>query len=147
MEDRNGIKTNRKSYDKIQRAYGCAVHRALGNGLGRGPSPEQAELAMKNTLFRVSVFDGGKIVGMARMLGDLGLDYFIKDVVVRPEYQKMGIGRLLIDELLNFVRKNGVSGTNIFVELCAGPDKIPFYEKFGFDYDESQRLKLMCKAE
>lgn len=102
---------------------------------------------MKNTLFRVSVFDGGKIVGMARMLGDLGLDYFIKDVVVRPEYQKMGIGRLLIDELLNFVRKNGVSGTNIFVELCAGPDKIPFYEKFGFDYDESQRLKLMCKAE
>ena len=80
---------------------------------GAGPSPEQAELAMKNTLFRVSVFDGGKIVGMARMLGDLGLDYFIKDVVVRPEYQKMGIGRLLIDELLNFVRKNGVSGTNI----------------------------------
>lgn len=114
---------------------------------GAGPSPEQAELAMKNTLFRVSVFDGGKIVGMARMLGDFALDYFIKDVVVRPEYQKMGIGRLLIDELLNFVRKNGVSGTNIFVELCAGPDKIPFYEKFGFDYDESQRLKLMCKAE
>ena len=38
MEDRNGIKTNRKSYDKIQRAYGCAVHRALGNGLGRGLS-------------------------------------------------------------------------------------------------------------
>lgn len=114
---------------------------------GCGTFPEQAELAMKNTLFRGSVFDGGKIVGMARMLGDLGLDYFIKDVVVRPEYQKMGIGRLLIDELLNFVRKNGVSGTNIFVELCAGSDKIPFYEKFGFDYDESQRLKLMCKAE
>ena len=60
---------------------------------GAGPSPEQTELAMKNTLFRISVFDGGKIVGMARMLGDLGLDYFIKDVVVRPEYQKMGIGR------------------------------------------------------
>ena len=114
---------------------------------GAGPSPEQTELAMKNTLFRVSVFDGGKIVGMARMLGDMGQGYFIKDVVVRPEYQKMGIGRLLIDELLNFVRKNGVSGTNIFVELCAEPGKIPFYEKLGFDYDESQRLKLMCKAE
>mgnify|MGYP004529095649 FL=1 len=114
---------------------------------GAGPSHEQTELAMKNTLFRISVFDGEKIVGMARMLGDLGLDYFIKDVVVHPGYQKMGIGRFLIDELLKFVRKNGVSGTNIFVELCAEPDKIPFYEKFGFDYDESQRLKLMCKAE
>lgn len=36
MEDRNGIKTNRKSYDKIRRAYGSAVHRAFENGLGRG---------------------------------------------------------------------------------------------------------------
>lgn len=114
---------------------------------GAGPSAEQTGLAMKNTLFRVSVFDGEKIVGMARMIGDLGLDYFIKDVVVRPEYQKMGIGKLLVGELLNFIRKNGISGTNIFVELCAEPDKIPFYEKFGFSFDESQRLKMMCRAE
>ena len=81
------------------------------------------------------------------MIGDIGLDYFIKDVVVRPEYQKMGVGKLLVNELLNFIRKNGISGTNIFVELCAEPDKIPFYEKFGFSFDESQRLKMMCRAE
>ena len=37
---------------------------------GKGPSLQQTELAMKNTLFHVSVFDGEKIVGMARMLGD-----------------------------------------------------------------------------
>lgn len=114
---------------------------------GAGPAAEQTALAMKNTLFRVSVFDGEKIIGMARMIGDLGLDYFIKDVVVRPEYQKMGVGKLLVNELLNFIRKNGVSGTNIFVELCAEPDKIPFYEKFGFSFDESQQLKMMCRAE
>lgn len=114
---------------------------------GARPAAEQTALAMKNTLFRVSVFDGEKIIGMARMIGDLGLDYFIKDVVVRPEYQKMGVGKLLVNELLNFIRKNGVSGTNIFVELCAEPDKIPFYEKFGFSFDESQRLKMMCRAE
>lgn len=114
---------------------------------GAGPATEQTALAMKNTLFRVSVFDGEKIIGMARMIGDMGLDYFIKDVVVRPEYQKMGVGKLLVNELLNFIRKNGISGTNIFVELCAEPDKIPFYEKFGFSFDESQRLKMMCRAE
>ena len=33
---------------------------------------EQTELAMKHTLFRVSVWDGEKIVAMARMNGDLG---------------------------------------------------------------------------
>ncbi|MBP0956406.1 MAG: GNAT family N-acetyltransferase [Oscillospiraceae bacterium] len=114
---------------------------------GEGPSFEQTELALRHTLFRVSVYDKGKVVAMARMIGDMGLDYYIKDVVVRPEYQKRGIGRLLINELLKFIRENGVSGTDIFVELCAVPDKIPFYEKFGFDANEAQRLKMMCRVD
>ncbi|MBQ5998896.1 MAG: GNAT family N-acetyltransferase [Treponema sp.] len=114
---------------------------------GEAPSFEQVKLAMEHTLFRVSVFDGDKVIAMARMLGDLGMDYYIKDVVVRPEYQKKGLGRLLIQELMNFIKKNGIAGTNIFVELCAEPDKIPFYEKFGFDSNEDQRLKMMCHIE
>lgn len=98
---------------------------------------------MEHTLFRVSVFDGEKIVAMARMIGDLGLDYYIKDVIVRPEYQKQGIGKLLIEELLAYIRRNGIRDTYIFTELCAMPDKIPFYEKFGFVANEAQRLKQM----
>ncbi|MBQ7012623.1 MAG: GNAT family N-acetyltransferase [Oscillospiraceae bacterium] len=110
---------------------------------GGAPTLEQTRLAMEHSMFRVSVYDGERVVAMARMIGDMGLCYYIKDVVVRPEYQKQGIGRLLIDELLNFIRENGVSGTDIFVELCAMPDKIPFYEKFGFSANEAQRLRMM----
>lgn len=109
---------------------------------GDGPTLEQTELAMKHTLFRVSIWDDDKIVAMARMNGDMGLNYYIKDVVVRPEYQKRGIGRMLINELLKFINDNGVKGTDVFVELCAVPDKIPFYEKFGFEANEAQRLKI-----
>ena len=83
---------------------------------------------------------------MARMHGDMGLDYYIKDVIVRPEYQGQGIGRMMINELLKFINDNGISGTNIFVELCAKPDKIPFYEKFGFDMNDAQRLKMMLQV-
>ncbi len=109
---------------------------------GDGPTLEQTQLAMKHTLFRVSIWDDDKIVAMARMNGDMGLNYYIKDVVVRPEYQKRGIGRMLINELLKFINDNGVNGTDVFVELCAVPDKIPFYEKFGFEANEAQRLKI-----
>lgn len=41
---------------------------------------EQTELAMKNTLFRVSVYDKDKIAAMARVIGGMGLDYYIKAV-------------------------------------------------------------------
>lgn len=114
---------------------------------GDGPSLEQTRLAMEHTLFRVSIYDGNEIVAMARMIGDMGLDYYIKDVVVKPEYQGKGIGRLLINELLKFIKENGVKNTDIFVELCAMPDKISFYEKFGFNANEAQRLKMMCRVE
>ena len=114
---------------------------------GPGPSLEQTRLAMEHTLFRVSVFDEDQIVAMARVIGDMGLDYYIKDVIVRPEYQKKGIGRLLINEILQFINDHGVEGTEIFVELCAMPDKIPFYEKFGFSANEAQRLRLFHRVE
>ena len=114
---------------------------------GNGPSLEQARLAMKHTLFRVSIWDGDYIVAMARMNGDMGLNYYIKDVVVRPEYQGKGIGRMLINELRRFINDNGVKGTDIFVELCAVPDKIPFYAKFGFEANEAQRLKIYHHVE
>ena len=111
------------------------------------PTFEQVELGLRHTLFRVSVWDRDKVVAMARMNGDLGMDYYIKDVVVRPEYQGRGIGRMLINELMKFINDNGVPGTEIFVELCAMPEKIPFYEKFGFAANEAQRLKIMHRVE
>jgi len=114
---------------------------------GEPPSLAQTRLAMEHTLFRVSVFDGERLIAMARMIGDMGLDYYIKDVVVRPEYQGQGIGRLLIGKLLHFIQAHGISGTMIFVELCAEPDKMPFYEKLGFDTNEAQRMKMMLQVD
>ena len=114
---------------------------------GGAPTFEQTDLAMKNTLFRVSVFDGDKIVAMARMVGDLGLEYYIKDVVVRPEYQGKGIGRLLIGELMAFIDRSSVKGTTVFVELAAMPDKAKFCEKLGFSANEALRLRNMYTIE
>ena len=111
------------------------------------PTLEQTKLAMEHTLFRVSVFDGAKIIAMARMIGDIGLCYYVKDVIVRPEYQGQGIGRILIDELKKYVNANGIKDTHISVELCALPSKVPFYEKFGFAANEGKRLRVMHHVE
>ncbi len=111
------------------------------------PSLAQTELALEHSVYTLSVFDGEKPVAMARMIGDLGLCYYIKDVVVRPEYQNKGIGKMLVGDMLRYVRKNGVPGTDIMVELCALPEVAPFYDELGFTSDDGQRMKLKCRAE
>lgn len=106
------------------------------------PTLEQVDLAMKNTIFRVSIYDNDKLIAMARLIGDKGLSYYIKDVVVMPEYQGKKIGRLLIDELLKYINNNGIKNTDIYVELCAMPEVAEFYKKCGFDSNEGIRLKM-----
>lgn len=106
------------------------------------PTFEQVDLALKNTLVKVSIYDGDKLIAMARAIGDKGLEYYIKDVIVIPEYQSKGIGRLLIDALLKFINDNGVKGTDIYVELCAMPEVADFYRKCGFESNEGIRLKM-----
>ena len=60
---------------------------------------EQARLAIWNTLFSVSMYDGDAIIAMARVIEDNGLCYYIKDVMVRLEYRAKGLDKRLIDEL------------------------------------------------
>lgn len=60
------------------------------------PSPEQVLLGLEHSLISVSIYDGDIIVAMARMIGDIGMCYYIKDAVVRPEYQHKRLGTLLI---------------------------------------------------
>lgn len=131
-------------YNELTAEEFITLWKTVWNG---APAYEQAKLALEHTLFRVSVFDYEEIVAMARVIGDMGLNYYIKDVVVKPEYQKKGIGRMLINEIIRFIKTNGIHGTDIFVELCAVPDKIPFYEKLGFEFNEARRMYLLCRAE
>ena len=113
---------------------------------GDGPTREQTARALASTLFCVSVYDGAEPVAMARMIGDLGLCCYIKDVVVRPEYQGRGIGRMLVEELLRFIRENAVPCTRVSVELAALPQKAGFYEKLGFSANAAQRLRMMLEV-
>lgn len=131
-------------HNTLTAAEFCKLWNAVWDGC---PAKEQVDLALRNSVFRVGIYDGEAIVGMARMIGDLGLCYYIKDVIVLPDYQRRGVGTILMTELLGFVRSHGVPDTEIFVELCAMPDKIPFYETFGFRANEAQRLRLMCETE
>ena len=64
---------------------------------------EQVEIALKNSLYTVCIIEGNKVIGMGRMIGDNSMSYFIKDVVVIPEYQGKGVGKLIINDILSYI--------------------------------------------
>ena len=71
---------------------------AMRDKAGFQPYPaEDAAVALRNSLYTVEIRDGDKTVGIARVVGDNRLAFFIKDVVVDPRYQKRGIGQMLME--------------------------------------------------
>lgn len=70
-------------------------------------------------------------VGVTRLLFDYGTDAYITDVIVHPAYQGYGIGGLLIEHVLCFIKDNVVD-TRVTCSLYANIGKEEFYHRFGF---------------
>jgi len=95
-------------------------------------SKRQYEAGLKNTHYTAVIKDKGTAVGLAKALGDMGYYFLLVDVIVHPDYQGQGLGRVLIENFLKFVDDSAVSGENVFISLLSAKGKEAFYEKFGF---------------
>ena len=86
---------------------------------------------LQNTLFCVKAINQkNEIIGMARVIGDNGIIYYIQDVIVLPAYQEQGIGNRIMSRIMDYINKNGHSGMNVC--LMAAKNKEGFYKRFGF---------------
>ncbi len=93
---------------------------------------EQAERSMVHQLFSITALKDGQIVGIARLLGDAAIYWYINDVWVLPEYQGKGIGSHMVKRLIQYVKESSVSGTSVSLCLMSAKGKEGFYEKLGF---------------
>ena len=91
---------------------------------------EVCNKGLHGSLYCVCAEINNEIVGMARDIGDSGLYFYIQDVIVLPQYQKKGIGALMMKGVMNFLENNITPLTT--VGLMAAKGNEPFYEKFGF---------------
>ena len=84
----------------------------LTNSVGWGKRENSiVEIALKNTLYSLCVYDDEKLIGYGRIIGDKTIFLYIQDIMVISEYQNRHIGTSIMENLL---------------------DKEHFYEKFGF---------------
>ena len=95
-------------------------------------SERQLRCALERSVLAITALDGDIEVGSARVVGDGGYQFFISDVIVRPEYQGRGIGKEMLTRLMDKALSVADEGETIMVNLMSAQDKEPFYEKLGF---------------
>lgn len=56
---------------------------------------EKLKRAFANSLYTLGVFDDGRLIGFVRCVGDGEHIVLVQDLIIRPEYQKQGLGTKL----------------------------------------------------
>ena len=98
------------------------------------PIPEdQAQSGIDHSDFVIACRDNDEIVGCARIFWDKGYIAYLADVMVKPDYQRQGIGKRLVDECIAYIDRQLKEGWRIKIVIVSAKGKEPFYERFGFE--------------
>jgi len=87
--------------------------------------PERHRRAFENSFAVAFVFEGSRLAGFGRVLSDGAYQAALYDLIVLPAWQGRGIGRAILEHLLQKVRDCNVI-------LYANPGKEGFYDRLGF---------------
>ena len=88
------------------------------------------ESFLPNSFYCVCAYSGEKMVGMARVIGDGGLVFYIQDVIVLPEFQGRGIGSQMMEKVMAYIENH--AHHNTIIGLMSAIGKEAFYERYGF---------------
>ena len=114
------------------------------------PGLDQIEKALEGSLATFCACDGDMPVGMARLIGDGGMSFYIKDFAVLPDYQGQGVGRALMNATESWIEKQLQPGWAVSLELISSKGRESFYAKFGFeqrpnDWDGAGMMKMVWR--
>ncbi|WP_139998688.1 GNAT family N-acetyltransferase [Paenibacillus paridis] len=74
----------------------------------------------------ISAWDGEALVGVARAVTDYSYCCYLSDLAVSKPYQKLGIGKQLVERLRE------VLGAEVSLVLLSAPSAMEYYPRIGF---------------
>ena len=103
-------------------------------GLARAGKIEKIKRAFNNTFKIVTAWDGDEIVGAGRLISDGECYGWIHDMGVHPKYQKQGVGRGIMNELMN-------GNDHLLIGLTSSFEAVEFYSKLDFKKHKTAMAK------
>lgn len=101
-------------------------------GWGKDMDDAMAKERLAVVVFAVVAEDteSGDTIGCALLLGDQVSFYYVKDVMVHPDWQNRRVGTALMQELTHWLDSDAAD--KALVGLYTGENLAPFYQQFGF---------------
>ena len=97
-------------------------------------SIEQLERALKNTMCMVSIMKDDKCIACGRVVGDYSAKGVLSDILVHPDFQKHGYGKLVVTHLLKRIEDVLDLGEQFQLEATPTNGNREFYMKCGMKY-------------
>jgi predicted GNAT family N-acyltransferase len=91
---------------------------------------ETANRTIEAAAFTVCLRRQDQCVGVARVMGDGAMYFFLADLIVAPEFRGSGYGDRLMHAVTSYFDRSAMPGATIVLVPLNGHE--PFYEKFGF---------------
>ncbi len=110
---------------------------------------EQLKKALNNSMHIVGVYEGDTIIAMGRLVGDGFFKAMLTDIIVKPEYQNKGYGKIVVTTLLDLAKENMISGQKICIEASPTKGNTNFYVNCGLNYnpEEQEGVYIWLKKE
>ena len=109
----------------------------LAVGWGKTTHVPSVDRALANSLVCFCAVEGEKVVGFVRVVGDSSICFYIQDLIVHPDHQGKGLGKRLMDRVMEFIKP--IASSPAFVGLMAAPDAEAFYNGYGFTRRSQER--------
>lgn len=120
----------------IQVVYGAPsaddyVSLRLRSGMGN-KDLKRSEIALKNSLFIVALYDEEKLIGFGRVVGDGGITYVVSDIMVDKDYQRRGLAEQVMKAIDGYFEENAHEDS--YICLIANHPADLLYNKHKFEY-------------
>ena len=104
-------------------------------------NPDNLYKAFMNSTYVVSIIINEKIIGIARSISDDISIHYLQDILVHTDFQKQGVGRILLEDCL--LRFNHVRTHVILTDNEERQRK--FYESLGYKNTKNlKKISLNC---
>lgn len=122
------------SDDKLKISVDAVIEFLSGSYWANSRPIDRTKKAIENS-YCIGVFHKDEQVGFARVITDWATFFYLCDVFVQEEHRGMGIGKKLIESIINVAELEGLMG------LLGTRDAHGLYEKYGFIKDGERFMK------